>query len=81
MIYGSFIDRITYSTVKTDELNWLYCPETDQLTEWLMLVDWLTNWLYGQKTDEHTEWFIAGWLTDKLTLLSEDWQTYWTLTG
>ena len=39
MIYGSFIDRITYSTVKTDELNWLYCPKTDQLTEWLICWD------------------------------------------
>ena len=48
MIYGSFIDWTTDSTVR----------ETDQL------VDWPSNWVYCLETDQLTEWFIAGWLTN-----------------
>ena len=84
MIYGSFIDRITDSTVRTDQLNWLYCPETDQLTEWLMvgwLIGWLTDSTVRRLTNTLNDYFIAVWLTNKPTLLSEDWQTYWMLTG
>ena len=84
MIYGSFIDRITDSTVRTDQLNWLYCSETDQLTEWLMvgwLIGWLTDSTVRRLTNTLNDYFIAVWLTNKLTLLSEDWQTYWMLTG
>ena len=53
-LYGSLTDWITDSTVRelTNTLNdlwlvdwlinWLYCPGTDQLTEWLM-AGWLTE--------------------------------------
>ena len=97
LVTGSLFDQIIVVTVQelTNWLNnsidwlniWLYCPGTDQVTEWFTfiynnigwLVDWLISWLYCPGTDQLTEWFMAGLLVDQLTLLSEDWPTHWMI--
>ena len=97
LVTGSLFDQIIVFTVQelTNWLNnsidwlniWLYCPGTDQVTEWFTfiynnigwLVDWLINWLYCPGTDQLTEWFMAGLLVDQLTPLYKDWPTHWMI--
>ena len=44
---------------------------------WLLEI--LYDWLCCLGTDQVTQWFKADYLTDKLTLLSRDWPSDWTI--
>ena len=39
------------------------------------------DWLYGLGTDQLTEQLMVDWLTDSLSLFSEDWPTDWKIYG
>ena len=38
--------------------DWLNCPGTNQLTEWLMPIDWLNNWV--------STFWVMYWITEIL---------------
>ena len=46
---------------------------------WLLEVPY--DWLYCLGTDQLTEQLMADWLTDSLSLFSEDWPTDWKIYG
>ena len=99
LITGSLFDQIIVFTVQelTNWLNnsidwlniWLYCPGTDQVTEWFTfiynnigwLVDWLISWLYCPGTDQPTELWLVYWLTNWLYCPKTDQHTEWFIAG
>ena len=63
-------------------ISWLYCPGTDQLTEWFMAGLLVDNWLYCLKTDQHTEWWnLVDWLNKWLHCPRTDHRTKWFMDG
>ena len=57
-------------------IGWLGDSAVEGLNDLCWFIEqFFINWLHCLKTDQLTERFVAGWLTNELTLLSADWPT------